>query len=59
MMKYDSIHSGKHIMVRIRTKWRPCLGIKVIHMTTPEERKDFPADDGKDKTALRALKRSA
>ena len=41
-------------------KKRPAeLAVEVIHMTTPEERKDFPADDGKDKTALRALKRSA
>jgi len=27
------------------------LDVEVIHMTTPEETKDFPADDGKDKAA--------
>ena len=35
-------------------KKRPAeLAVEVIHMTTPEERKDFPADDGKDKAAQR------
>ena len=27
------------------------LAMEVIHMTPPEERKDFPVDDGKNKAA--------
>ena len=27
------------------------LAVEVLHMTLPEERRDFPADDGKDKAA--------
>jgi len=29
----------------------PDSAVEVIHKTTPEEQKDFPADDGKDKAA--------
>src|SRR5262245_29167916 len=63
-MRYDSILSGKQrwfasvqsdgrdMPNRPKAQKHPAdLTVEVIHMTTPEDRKDLPAHDGKDKAA--------